>query len=600
MKNIFKSVLSLTVAMGLTIGNTPFIWGISEQDTYVALGDSISTGRALEDIENNLFVNKIKKEYNLNLDNKAVDGMDTTAMLDLLNSNDEKGIEYKNAIKDAELITISMGGNNLLQPLMEMMKKGLGLDSNATGIELQEAMKKNPNALSILATSLQNLQVTQSLSEKVKLFAEEFPEIIKVIKELNPNAEIIIQTVYNPLHDVKDLSALANGVDVFFQGMNKAINEYSVLGYELVDIYEEFKSNDSQVPLTNMSKFDVHPNKDGNEVIFAAHKEILDKEILDKEENEIEVKSLAGNDRYETAIKVSQERFDEGEADAVILVGKEAVVDGLAAAPFAVRKNAPILFADVNSLNDKTKQEMLRVLGTDYSKKTVYIIGGETRISTEVELMLGELSEYGVKVDRIHGGNRYETSLNVAKQLNSNSKVAFVVGGDGEVDAMSISAKAAELKAPIVVVEKDKLSEEAKDLLTNKEIYIIGGDSCVSEDVKLELDKLDIDKNAERVAGLDRKETNAKVINKFYNAEDVSELFVAKDGYVGGKDKLVDALATSPLAATKFAPILLTTEGLNQLQEESIKGLNNVKSLTRVGNGISKNTINTVVDLLNQ
>ena len=167
MKNIFKSVLSLTVAMGLTIGNTPFIWGISEQDTYVALGDSISTGRALEDIENNLFVNKIKKEYNLNLDNKAVDGMDTTAMLDLLNSNDEKGIAYKNAIKDAELITISMGGNNLLQPLMEMMKKGLGLDSNATGIELQEAMKKNPNALSILATSLQNPQVTQSLSEKV-------------------------------------------------------------------------------------------------------------------------------------------------------------------------------------------------------------------------------------------------------------------------------------------------------------------------------------------------------------------------------------------------------------------------------------------------
>ena len=76
---------------------------------------------------------------------------------------------------------------------------------------------------------------------------------------------------------------------------------------------------------------------------------------------------------------------------------------------------------------------MLRVLGTDYSQKTVYIIGGETRISTEVELMLGELSEYGVKVARIHGGNRYETSLNVAKQLNSNSKVAFVVGGDGEL-----------------------------------------------------------------------------------------------------------------------------------------------------------------------
>ena len=274
MKKIFKSALSLTVAMGLTIGNTP-IWGISEQDTYVALGDSISTGRALEDIENNLFVNRIKKEYNLNLDNKAVDGMDTTAMLNILNSNDENGIAYRKAIKDAELITISMGGNNLLQPLMEMMKKGLGLDANATGIELKEAMKKNPNALSILATSLQNPQVTQSLSEKVKLFAEEFPEIIKVIKVLNPNAEIIIQTVYNPLHDVKDLSALANGVDVFFQGMNKAISEGSILGYEVVDVYEEFKSNDLQIPLTNMAEFDIHPNKYGHQLIFDVHKSML-------------------------------------------------------------------------------------------------------------------------------------------------------------------------------------------------------------------------------------------------------------------------------------------------------------------------------------
>jgi len=126
------------------------------------------------------------------------------------------------------------------------------------------------------------------------------------------------------------------------------------------------------------------------------------------------------------------------------------------------------------------------------------------------------LGEKGIKVDRIHGQNRYETSLNVAKQLNSNSEFAFVVGGNGEVDAMSISAKASELKAPIVVVEKNKLSEEAKDLLKNKEIYIIGGDSCVSEEVKLELDKLDKNNSSERIAGINRKETNAMVIKEFY------------------------------------------------------------------------------------
>ena len=165
------------------------------------------------------------------------------------------------------------------------------------------------------------------------------------------------------------------------------------------------------------------------------------------------------------------------------------------------------------------------------------------------------LGGYGIKVDRIHGENRYETSLNVAKQLNSNSDVAFVVGGSGEADAMSISAKAAQLNAPIVVVENDKLSEEAKALLTNKEIYIIGGESCVSDDIKLELDKLDVNKDAERVSGSNRKETNAKVISQFYKDEEVIELFAAKDGF-SGIDKLVDALAAAPLAATKYSPIL--------------------------------------------
>jgi len=401
-----------------------------------------------------------------------------------------------------------MGGNNLLQPLMDMMKNGLGLDSSATRTDLQEAMQKNPNSLKLLGTYLQNPQVVESLSKEVKLFGEEFAAIMQIITTLNPNAEIMVQTIYNPLHDVKELSTLANGVDVFFQGMNEAISKGSFLGYEVVDVYADFRANDSQGSLTNMIEFDVHPDIAGNEVIFAAHKK-----ILDKEENEIEVKSLAGVNRYETAIKVSQERFNYGEANAVILVEKDAVIDGLGVAPLAISENAPILFADFNSLNTETIAEMFRVLGENFAQKTVYIVGGEQKISPMLQLML---SQKGVNVERIGGTNRYETSLNIAKKLNSNSEFVFVVGGNGEADAMSISAKAAELKVPIVVVEKNKLSEEAKDLLKDKEIYIIGGDSRVSEAVKLELDKLDLNKTSKRVAGLNRKETNAMVIKEFY------------------------------------------------------------------------------------
>ena len=43
---------------------------------------------------------------------------DSQKELYVLNANDEKGIDYRKAISDAELITISIGGNNLLQPLI--------------------------------------------------------------------------------------------------------------------------------------------------------------------------------------------------------------------------------------------------------------------------------------------------------------------------------------------------------------------------------------------------------------------------------------------------------------------------------------------------
>jgi len=591
MKKIFKNALSLTVAMSLAIGNTPLSYAISEDDTYVALGDSISTGHKLED-KNNLFVNKIEKTYNLDLTNLAKNGMDSTIMLNLLKSEGKDGITYRENIKNADLITISMGGNNLLQPLLGLIKEGLKLPSDADAKIIELAIKNNPNAFVEIFTDLKNNpENAQILKYNLEVFATEFPQIINTIKTLNPNTEIIIQTVYNPFNDAKEFLDLANIIDPFFQAMNKTISEGSVLGYEVVDVYADFKSNDSQVPLTNMEEFDVHPNKAGNEVIFNAHKK-----ILDKEENEIEVKSLAGNDRYETAIKVSQERFNNGEANAVILVGKDAVVDGLAAAPLAMSENAPILFADVNYLNTETIAEMIRVLGPDFTQKTVYIIGGETRISAAVELMLGEK---GIKVDRIHGQDRYETSLNVAKQLNSNSEVAFVVGGNGKADAMSISAKAAELKAPIVVVEKNKLSEEAKDLLKNKEIYIIGGDSCVSEEVKLELDKLDKNNSSERIAGINRKETNAKVIKEFYNPEEISEIFVAKDGFGRGQTDLVDALVGAPLVGSKSSLMVLSTNDLNELQKENLKVFNNINKVTVVGNGISENTMKTIVNLLN-
>ena len=312
------------------------------------------------------------------------------------------------------------------------------------------------------------------------------------------------------------------------------------------------------------------------------------------------VNLVAGEDRFTTAVEVSKQLVGENKtANAVVLVGEDAIVDGLAAAPLAKKVGAPILLTKANQLPEATEKEMLRVLGNNLSNKTVYLVGGEARISKELEAKIAKL---GVKVERLAGDTRFETSLKIAEKVTSGATVdtAFVVGGNGEADAMSISAYAAKKEAPIVVVDKNEVSEEAMELLEGKNIEIIGGTGVVSEEVEAQLKEMvkedsTQDNTVVRLAGNTRQETNAKVINAHYS--NPTEAFIAKDGYVGGNGKLIDALTAAPLAAEMNAPIILTTNELTKEQADVVEvKLSTVEKLVQVGKGIADAAIKAIVE----
>lgn len=312
------------------------------------------------------------------------------------------------------------------------------------------------------------------------------------------------------------------------------------------------------------------------------------------------VNLVAGEDRFTTAVEVSKQLVGENEtANAVVLVGEDAIVDGLAAAPLAKKVGAPILLTKANQLPEATEKEMLRVLGNNLSNKTVYLVGGEARISKELEAKIAKL---GVKVERLAGNTRFETSLKIAEKVTSGATVdtAFVVGGNGEADAMSISAYAAKEEAPIVVVDKNEVSEEAMELLEGKNIEIIGGTGVVSEEVEAQLKEMvkedsTQDNTVVRLAGNTRQETNAKVINAHYSNPTVA--LIAKDGYVGGNGKLIDALTAAPLAAEINAPIILTTNELTKEQADVVEvKLSTVEKLVQVGKGIADAAIKAIVE----
>ena len=398
-------------------------------------------------------------------------------------------------------------------------------------------------------------------------------------------------------------------VDTLYDGMRLTSD-----GKKLVEAYKELKNinkasiDENSVTIapgfSGEASFeilikDIKTDKESQIITISGSNElVLRLEGLLSNDSELKgnIDVLAGDSRFETAIEVSKATFkDAGDAESVILVGQDAVVDGLAAAPLAAEKNAPILLAKKDGVTEEVEAEMLRVLGTNLTGKTIYIIGGESQISKEAEAKLAKL---GVKVKRLAGASRYETSLKIAEELNSTSKTSFVVGGNGEVDAMSIAAYAAQTKSPIIVTNKDVVSEETTKVLEGKQIEIIGGTSSVSAEVEAELAKIDMDKKVVRLAGTDRKGTNAKVINRYYgNAE---EVFVAKDGHGTGVSHLIDALTAAPLAGSKNAPIILATNSVSTEQVETAElKLKNVTKITQIGQGIANTVVEKLYDVLN-
>jgi len=403
--------------------------------------------------------------------------------------------------------------------------------------------------------------------------------------------------------DLQDISAeeLFDGIRLTTLGreiVNKVKNGYALtFENEAILTQEQEDSDDKDKP--EKSSFDIVLSKANEKpetisVSSKNHKLVRDlhKVLTDvKDGKELKVEVLSGDSRFTTAVEVSKERFKDGEAEAIILVGEDAIVDGLASAPLASQKNAPILLSKKDSLPSEIEAEILRVLGSNLSSKKIYIVGGESAVSNTARKQLESVTK---NVERLAGDDRHTTSVAVAKAMGS-FKEAFVVGAKGEADAMSIAAKAAELKAPIIVNGWNDLTADAIKLMDGKEIGIVGGSNNVPSQIENQLADIDKDRKVQRVEGETRHDTNAKVIETYYGKLD--KLYIAKDGY-GNNGMLVDALAAGPLVAGK-GPILLAKNDITNSQKNTLdKKLNLGAEVTQIGNGVELTVVQKIGKIL--
>ncbi|NFS08966.1 cell wall-binding repeat-containing protein [Clostridium botulinum] len=294
---------------------------------------------------------------------------------------------------------------------------------------------------------------------------------------------------------------------------------------------------------------------------------------------------LFGNDRYETNSKIVDSGWTESEY-AVVASGDD-FADALCAAPLAKQNKAPILLANKDTLSIESKKQLSRL-----KVKKVFIIGGTGVITDNVKL---EIESMGIETCRIYGENRFETSIEVAKNLKNISGVV-VANGYGFADALSIAPAAAQKGMPILLTDKGNLPKVAKEFLDTKtliESYVVGGTGVVSNKISSQL------KNSTRLGGKNRYETNSVVLNHF------ADKFSYDKVYVASGENYPDALSGSVLAAASKSPLILVGDSVDSSVMTSVKAqhdkYNNIIVLggTGVVSDVSANSIVHGIKYLN-
>lgn len=255
---------------------------------YVALGDSVPAGYGLSDTKDGcvqLFSNKMEESgYSNKVYNYAKSGDTTGMLLTKLQNMQSKNPKALKAIKSASVITINIGGNNVLGPLVQAVNSNLEQQYVKLGItNIKDA---TPTQLLLIAASLLNLNLDNTQMEQIEKgaqsFTDDFPKIIKWVKTNAPSANIIVNTIYNPIPNSLNFYKTS---EPLLQEMNAVITKGAKQnGYYAADIYSAFveeQAKKTQIINLNLGQYsspmsiDIHPNMAGHELIAKVHNDIF-------------------------------------------------------------------------------------------------------------------------------------------------------------------------------------------------------------------------------------------------------------------------------------------------------------------------------------
>lgn len=210
---------------------------------------------------------------------------------------------------------------------------------------------------------------------------------------------------------------------------------------------------------------------------------------------------IGGSDRYDVSVAISKQNFPSTVSTVYIATGMN-YPDALSAAPAAAKVGAPLLLVPPDSLPASIRTELERLQPSE-----IVVVGGPASVSPAVYTALTALT---TTISRMTGIDRYEASRNVtADAFADGATIAYIATGETFPDALSASAAAGSLGAPVILLPgyKSTLDAATATLIADlgiTDIRITGGPASVTPALESQIAAIPGVTSVRRLSGADR------------------------------------------------------------------------------------------------
>lgn len=292
MKKKIITILIAAVIMCVSVLSSVSVVSVAsaENGGILVIGDGIAAGSGLGENEKS-YTQIISKASGKTITDETNSSYKTADVLELVKTD-----KLKEEISQNDIIIISVGSNDIIEPVLETVSK-MGCKT------LSEAAEKISVSSDEVKALYENLT-----SEKIDI-EDGIEEIYETVKTANPNARIVVQNIYNPLDiNVQKLTVKLSTMKVTLESdVLKEINEViaDLDGAYVADISTKFSGNADFY--TNCENLDAMPVQAGHIAIAAEIFDILG--IKDKSDSMSDAIDNLPDDTKKTYIKDHTDDF---------------------------------------------------------------------------------------------------------------------------------------------------------------------------------------------------------------------------------------------------------------------------------------------------